>query len=84
MLTFKKGMKNEITVRVYLESDEYGREFFDGYDSVKECAAAVARLTTSAIEETLRDGVVRQVGIALVPPSEYGEPGGYGEDIEDG
>lgn len=85
MLEIKKGKKSEIAVRVYLESDEYGREFFDGYDSVEECAAAVAvaRLTTSAIKETLRDGVARQVGIALVPRSEYGQPDGYGDGIDD-
>ncbi len=80
MLTFKRG---EIAVRVYLESDLHGREFFDEYDSVDDCAAAVARLTVSAIKETLRDGVARQVGIAVVPKGEYGWSDGYGDGLDD-
>lgn len=84
MFTIKKGKtKNEVTVRVYLESDLHGREFFDGYDSVDECAAAVARLTASALKETQADGVARQVGIAVVPKCEYGQEDGYRAGIDD-
>lgn len=82
MLTFKAGKKNEIAVRVYLESDVHGREFFDEYGSLDECAEAIGRLTASAIEETQRDGVPRQVGIAVVPEADYGEPDGYGFGID--
>lgn len=83
MLTFKTAKQNEIAVRVYLESDLHGREYFDGYDDIKECAAAVARLTASAIEETLKDRQGRQIGIAVVPKAEYGLPDGYGDGIDD-
>lgn len=84
MLTFKKGRKqSEIAVRVYLESDAFGREFFDDYDNLDDCATAVARLTASALKETQADGVARRVGIAVVPEAEYGEPGGYGDGIDD-
>jgi hypothetical protein len=83
MLTIKKGKKNEVTVRVFIESDLYGREYFDAHDSLNECAAAVARLVTAAVKEAQVDGTARQVGIALVPRSEYGSPDGYGEGIDD-
>ena len=36
MFKIKKGKKSEVAVRVFLESDEYGREFFDGYDDLDE------------------------------------------------
>ena len=82
MLKIKNGKRNEITVRVFIESDLYGREFFDSYETVEECAAAVARLTASALQETQKDGVARQVGIALVPRAEYGSADAYGEGLE--
>ncbi len=56
----------EVTLRVLLESDEFGREYFD-YDSPREALAAVKRLTTAAAAETSRDGVERLVGIVVVP-----------------
>lgn len=82
MLTIKKGKKSEVAIRVYLESDLYGREFFDEYESLEECAEAVARLARSSMEQTQKDGVARQVGIAIVPRTEYGSPDGYGEGID--
>ncbi len=82
MLILNQGEDTEVAVRVFLESDCYGREFFDGYDTLRECAAAVARLARSCVKETQADGVARQVGIAFVPPSEYGSEDGYGVGIE--
>ena len=82
MLTLKKG-KNEVAVRVFLESEAYGREFFDSYESLEECTAAVARLTASCLKESQKDGIARQVGIAIVPESEYGSEDGYGFGIEE-
>ena len=82
MLKFKVGRKNEIAVRVFIESNLYGREYFDAHDSLEDCAAAIARLTASALQETQVDGVARQVGIAIVPKSEYGWSDGYGEGLE--
>lgn len=82
MLTINKGKDNEVTLRVYLESDFYGREYFDSYDSLRECIAAVARLVRSSLQQTQKDGIARQVGIAVVPPSEYGSEVGFGFGIE--
>jgi hypothetical protein len=84
MLKIKKRKHQEITVRVFTESEAFGREFFDSYESIEECAEAVARLAASSIEETQQDGVARQIGIAVVPKSEYGDPDGFGFGIEDG
>jgi hypothetical protein len=82
MLTVKTGKKNEVDVRVFLESDLYGREFFDGYESLGECAEAVARLVGSSLKQTQQDGIARQVGIAIVPRAEYGSTDGYGDGID--
>ncbi len=83
MLVLNKGKATEVAVRVYLESDAFGREYFDSYESLRECAAAVTRLARSCVKETQADGVGRQVGIAIVPVSEYGSEDGYGSGIED-
>jgi hypothetical protein len=83
MLILNRGQDTEVAVRVYLESDCYGRKFFDGYDSLRECLAALSRLARSCVEETQTDGVGRQVGIAIVPVSEYGSEDGYGYGIDE-
>ena len=82
MLVFTQGKKQEVAVRVFTESDAFGREYFDEYDSLEECAAAVARLAASCLRECQKDGVSRQIGVAVVPESEYGDPDGYGDGIE--
>jgi hypothetical protein len=81
MLTFNSGKKNEVAVRVFIESEPFGREYFDEYESLDDCAAAVARLTGTCIREAEIDGVARQIGIAVVPRSEYGSEDGYGYEI---
>lgn len=84
MFRIKKRKTQEITVRVFTESEAFGREFFDSYESIEECVKAVARLAASSFEETQRDGISRQIGIAVVPESDYGDPDGFGYGIEDG
>lgn len=79
MLVFNKGRDNEVTVRVVLESEEHGREYFDEYDTVEECGAAVIRLANNALR--LDDGVSRQISVVIVPKSEYGDESGYGFDL---
>lgn len=71
MLTINRGQRTEVTLRVFLESDEFGREYFDSNDTIEECLAAVARLTASALEATQEDGIARQIGIAIAPSSDY-------------
>lgn len=38
MLKFKKGRRNEVTVRVFTESEHFGREFFDQHESLKNAS----------------------------------------------
>ena len=83
MLKVKKRRKQEIAVRVFTESEAFGREYFDGNETLAECAEAVVRLVASSLEQTQQDGVARQVGIAIVPKSEYGDPDGYGFEIDE-
>lgn len=82
MLTLNRGTKNEVTLRVVLESDECGREYFDSYDSLDEMVEAVKRLVQSTADHAADDGIERLVGIAVVPKSEYGSEEGYGFGLE--
>ena len=58
MLKIKNDELSEVTIRVFLESETYGREFFDNYDSLDECVQAVARLVESAVKRTQQDDVL--------------------------
>lgn len=82
MLTFNRGAKNEVTLRVVLESDECSREYFDHYDSIDEMVDAVRRLVESSAGCAADDGIERLVGIAVVPKSEFGTDAGYGFGLE--
>jgi len=55
------------TLRVFMESEPYGREYFDGYDSLTEQLQAVERLTNNASELAAQDGIERIVGVVVVP-----------------
>jgi len=55
------------TLRVFMESEPYGREYFDGYDSLTEQLQAVERLTNKATELAVQDGIERIVGVAVLP-----------------
>lgn len=70
-LSLKTG--HEVPARVYLESDVFGTEYFDGYETLSECIQAVERLARDVVQ--LKDGVDRRVGLAF---------GGVEADEEDG
>jgi hypothetical protein len=82
MLTLNRGTTNEVTLRVVLESEECGREYFDDYDSIDEMAYAVRRLVESSADCAAGDGIERLVGIVVVPKSEYGSEDGYGFGLD--
>lgn len=82
MLKLNAGTTNEVTLRVVLESDECGREYFDNYDSIDEMVDAVRRLAESSADCAADDGIERLVGIAVVPKSEYDTDAGYGFGLE--
>ena len=82
MPTINAGTKNEVTLRVVLESEECGREYFDSHGSIDEMLDAVKRLVESSTGCAADDGIERLVGIAVVPKSEYGNESGYGFDLE--
>lgn len=82
MLTLDRGTKNEVTLRVVLESEECGREYFDHYDRIDEMVDAVRRLVESSANCTADDGIERLVGIAVVPKSEYVDDAGYGFGLD--
>lgn len=81
-IVLHEDQATERTLRVFLESEPHGREFFDGYDTIEELVGAVKRLTLRADAETEKDGVERIVGIAIVPKCEYGSEDGYGHGLE--
>ena len=82
MLTINAGTKNEVTLRVVLESEDCGREYFDSYGSIGEMLDAVKRLIESSSASAADDGIERLVGIAVVPKSEYGNESGYGFNLD--
>jgi len=82
MVMLNRGTTNEVTLRVVLESEECGREYFDHYDSIDEMVDAVRRLVQSSADCAADDGIERLVGIAVVPKSEYGSECGYGFSLD--
>jgi hypothetical protein len=72
------GTSGEITLRVVLESEGQGREFFDHHDTLDEMLDTIRNLIDSAV----LDPSERLVGIAVVPVSEYGSEDGYGFGLE--
>lgn len=82
MLTINRDTENEVRLRVVLESEECGREYFDSHDNLDEMLAAVKRLVESSADCAADDGIERFVGIAVVPKSEYGNDSGYGFDLD--
>lgn len=49
--------------KVVMESDEFGRDRFGPYDTLKEALEAIGRLHESAIKQN--DGVERVIGILV-------------------
>lgn len=78
MVILNEGRANEVALRVVLESDASGREYFDDYDTTKEIVKALGRLVNSASKEAAHDGIERIVALAIVPKANYGDPVGYG------
>ena len=72
------GTINEIALRVVLESDCHGREFFDHHESLDEMLDTIKQIINSAV----LDPCERMAGIAVVPVSEYGSDDGYGFGLE--
>jgi hypothetical protein len=56
---------HDLDLRLLLESDVHGREYFDGYDSMKELLEGFKRLVQRACQQTLVDGVGRVVAIEI-------------------
>lgn len=73
-MILNQGTSHETTLRVVLESDEHGREYFDHYESLDEMLEGIRRLVDSASP----DGIERVIGIAVVPRQQYGDESGYG------
>jgi hypothetical protein len=71
-----KGKKKELTLRVVLESEEHGREYFDQHDSLDEMLDSIRNIVQHCIDDP--DQIERIVGIAVVPKACYGDQSGYG------
>jgi hypothetical protein len=81
MVILNEGQTSEFSLRLVLESEVHGREYFDSCADTAEILEAVNRLVRSASEETTRDGVERVVSVAIVPKSNYGDECSYGAGI---
>lgn len=82
MVVLNEGKPTEVRLRVVLESEEYGREYFDKFDDIGELLQAVEGLVTGAANESAEDGIERVVSIAVVPKGLYGEASGYGFGLD--
>jgi hypothetical protein len=78
MVKLNKGKENEVAIRLVMESEEYGREYFDGSETLKELLESAGRLAANASKETARDGIERSVTIVAIPKANYDVPWGYG------
>ena len=72
------GTSNEIALRVVLESEGHGREFFDHHETLDEMLDTIKQIIDSAVLNPCE----RLVGIAVVPVSEYGNNDSYGVGLE--
>jgi hypothetical protein len=82
MVILNQAKNNELTLRVVLESEIHGREYFDHYDNMTEVIEAVRVLVKSASDEAANDGIERAVTVAIVPKDNYGDENGYGFGLE--
>ncbi len=78
MVTINKGSANELSLRLVLASDLYGRDYFDCSDDLRELLEDFRRLLASTCESTASDGIERAVTIAVVPKGCYGDDSTYG------
>jgi hypothetical protein len=86
MVIMKQGTPDEVTLRLVLESEVHGREYFDHYDTMSELLAGLRRLLKRAAQEASKDGIERIVAVAIVPADSYGgddDESGYGFGLEE-
>lgn len=86
MVILNKGTPDEVTLRVVLESELHGREYFDHYESLAELLAGHRRLVKRAAKEASKDSIERIVAIAIVPADFYGgddDESGYGYGLDE-
>ena len=81
MVFVNQGKPTEFALRVVVESEIYGREYFDHCADTPEILETVSRLVKHAADETAQDGIERLVSIAIVPKASYGDECGYGFGI---
>jgi hypothetical protein len=67
MLIFNTGQENETAVRLLLESEPHGREYFDGADSLEDMLASLKRLINDCVAAAADDGIERFVS----PPNAH-------------
>src|SRR4051812_47557002 len=73
-----KSKSNEVSLRLVLESEPAGREYFDQHKTLDELFQAHRELTKEALKATKKDCRQRLVLIAIVPKADYGEDADYG------
>ena len=86
MVILNKGTLDEVTLRVVLESELHGREYFDHYDTLAELLAGHRRRVKRAAKESAKDNIERIVAVAIVPADYYGEDddeSGYGFGLDE-
>ena len=86
MVILNQGTPDEVTLRVVLESDVHGREYFDHFGTMAELAAGLSRLVKRAAKEASKDFIERIVAVAVVPADSYGgdvDESGYGIGLDE-
>jgi hypothetical protein len=81
MLILNEKTDDEVALRVVLESELFGRDYFDDYETLDEMLVAVKNIVESSANQ--KDGIERTVAIAVVPKQHYGDPSGYGYGLGD-
>ncbi len=81
MVVINPGEPGELTLRVVIESAEYGREYKDEYDTLERIFLGVGKLVAKVQQQAAKDGIERIVGIAVIPKECYGDEAGYGFDL---
>lgn len=86
MVILKQGTPDEVTLRLVLESELHGREYFDHYDTMPELLVGLRRLLKRAAKEASKDSIERIVAVAVVPADSYGgddDESGYGFGLDE-
>lgn len=86
MVILNQSTPDEVTLRLVLESEIHGREYFDHYGTMTELLAGLRRLLKRAAKEASKDGIERIVAVAVVPADFYGgddDESGYGFGLDE-